>query len=195
MAQFLNEALSSSVDDLPAILESAKQLTDFWPTLKMKLYAEPELVSNSPAACHLLASAFEHDSVVDLSPFTLSIEGIERILLLKSHLKSLTTLSLSGNQFVDEITLQEILTKYPGLRILQLLNTPQLKLETKVAMARTANQLQILDVSLLFYVLFPRSQSDFSKMHDCFTYQRRLYTFLTSSKKPTLTQIPNRRNY
>jgi len=146
MTQLLDQALLSSVEQLPAILESASQLADFWPTLKSKLYDEPEFVPNSPGKCYLLSSAIKHDSVVDLSPFNLPIKDINQILL-ESNLDALTTLSLSGNRFVDEQTLRNILTKYPKIKSLHLLNTPRLNLETKIALARMTKITELMDVS------------------------------------------------
>jgi hypothetical protein len=145
MKQFLDKALSSSVDLLPSVLESANLLPDFWPSLKTKLYSEPDVVSKSPVACQLLASVLEHESVIDLSPFNLSLEGLDQILL-KSTLDSLATLSLSGNLFIDETTLRTILATYPHLKNLHLLNTPQLQFGTKMSLARTA-KVELLDVS------------------------------------------------
>lgn len=148
MTILIDEALSSPVEELPKILESAKLLTDFWPVMRAKLYAEPEGVSRSPAAMKLLSFVIEHDSVVDLSPFQLPPEEIRQTLL-DSNLDNVKTLSLSGNGYIDENTLKDILTKHPALECLHLLNTPQLELKIKLDLARRFNLSEMLDTELL----------------------------------------------
>jgi len=80
MVKVLNEAIAGSIADLPQIIEKAKRLSDFWPTMKSRLYAKPSIVSNSPAACQLLAIALENESTIDLSPFQLSADQITMVL-------------------------------------------------------------------------------------------------------------------
>jgi hypothetical protein len=81
MVKVINEALSSSVDDLLPIIQNVKHLSDFWPSVKSKLYGEPGLFSDSSAASKLLSFALENESTIDLSPFKLSESQARQILL------------------------------------------------------------------------------------------------------------------
>jgi hypothetical protein len=56
---------------------------------------------------------------------------------------------LSGNGYLDDKTLEDILIKYPNLKCLHLLDTPQLELKTKLDLARKAKTLELWDTDLL----------------------------------------------
>lgn len=152
MAKVINEALSSSVDDLLPIIQNIKRLSNFWPSVKPILYWEPGLVSDSSAASKLLSFALENEPTIDLSPFKLS-ESQARQILLEGPIKSdsVTAMSLSGNLSIQEELMREIPNVYSNVGHLQLLNAPQLSLDIKLNLVRGAQITEMLTTELLLH--------------------------------------------
>lgn len=150
LRKLLDEAFSSSIEDLPPIIECAELLSDFWASVKSKAYAQPETLSKSPAACLLLGNALnalKDDATIDLSPFDLP-EHLIRVVLSEISPTALTTLSLSGNQGIGENFVRKILAGYPNIGSLHLLNTPQIPLNIKVDLVKGTKVSQLLDSEL-----------------------------------------------
>jgi hypothetical protein len=148
LAKVLNEACTCSINDLHAVIESAKLLSVFWPAVKSKLYKEPKLVSQFPAACQLLTMVLENEATIDLSPFDLSAEQIHQILLERpSQSREVTSLNLSG-KLLDEDLFRKVLASSPSIRTLYLLDTPHIPLRTKFSLLQGTRVSELYDSEL-----------------------------------------------
>ncbi|KUJ11178.1 uncharacterized protein LY89DRAFT_239168 [Mollisia scopiformis] len=143
-------AFSTSLDNLPVLLDSARKLPDFWPTLKARIYSLPHLIVDSATAGQLLRTVLKDERTIDLSPFPLSEEQVSQILCHDSmNESSLIILSLSGNQNIRETLLSEILDRHKALEELHLLNTPQIPLQTKLELMSRVEGIMLMDSELL----------------------------------------------
>lgn len=66
-----------------------------------------------------------------------------------SKLSKLRVLNLSGNKHLTDKLLQKIIVRYPDLSTLYLLNTPQIPLQTKLAIISGSKITDFLDTALL----------------------------------------------
>ncbi|KAF7940391.1 uncharacterized protein EAE98_000518 [Botrytis deweyae] len=185
LVKVLNSAIASSPSELPQILERASLLSDFYPTAKSKLYADPTDVSNSASARRILGSILRREDTIDLGPFELSTEQISEVLEEASKdPKDVISLSFSGNLNITESFLKEILIKFPRLETLYLLNTPQISLERKIGLLR-GTTIQLYDTELL---ALPFVKKDDGMMHGFNKFEPRLIP-LYGYIKPVINQM------
>ena len=118
--------------------------------MKLNLYASPAKFSNSETATQLLTKAIGQDTVLDVSPFRLTISQIERVLIYRPlETPTLTSLNLSGNSGLTTGLLEKILQQQPNLATLYLLNTPQISLQCKLSLVEGTKIREYLDTDLL----------------------------------------------
>lgn len=172
--KLLAEVCRGSVHDLIPIIEIAKLLPDFFPAIRRKFYAKPEIVSGSLAGCHLLGVALLGKSSIDLSRFQLSAMEVNEILRsADAESNAIQLLSLSGNRLLLEEDLKHTLAENPGIRTLHLLNTPQIPLERKLEIVKNANILELLDSIMLAYPFaFPFIEDAPPELGFSFNYQK-----------------------
>ncbi|KUJ09812.1 uncharacterized protein LY89DRAFT_724201 [Mollisia scopiformis] len=152
LQQVIEEAFSTSTTQLPDLLKSVEDKSQFWRALIAQVYSTPTLVERSLTASTLLRTAFRNKRTVDLSPFSLNEEQIFEILCRGTKKTRIHTLSLSGNQKLNEKLLEDILSRHQSLEVVHLLNTPQIRLETKLSVFRDHNKTTstyFLDTELL----------------------------------------------
>ncbi|ESZ98569.1 hypothetical protein SBOR_1019 [Sclerotinia borealis F-4128] len=154
LAKVLKSAIDSPSSELPRIIEFASLLSDFYPTAKSKLYANPTVVSTSASARRLLNTIFKKESTIDLGPFDLTTEQILEVLEeVSNNPRDVVSLSFSGNLNITEEFLRGILIKFSRLEFLYLLNTPQIPLTKKIELLRgTATQLYDTELLALPFV-------------------------------------------
>jgi len=123
--RLVDESLQNTDPDLSWTAE-AELLSDFFPTVKARIYSEPTLLA-SPVAKALLLKAIEHEQEVDLSPFQdLSMDDI---LSITSRLsKEIKSLSLSGTNVTAELL--ALLAENPSICKIYVLDAPNLQLQS-----------------------------------------------------------------
>jgi hypothetical protein len=112
----VDAAFSTSMEQLPKVLQIVKNKPDFWSILLTHVYSTPSLITSSSTTSSLLHTAFKNQDTMDLSPFDLNEDQIREIDGKTRERKNLYTLSLSGNQNLHEDLLRDILSCHTSSR-------------------------------------------------------------------------------
>lgn len=138
------------LEDFDCLIEARDTFPDFEQKLRQALYSKPSLATNSRFVGRLLELIVANDDIVDLSPFRLPETQLALILCGSARrTKDITTLNLSGNQYIRATLLDQILAYNPRIKSLFMLNTPQIELGIKLELIRRSNVDSFMDSELL----------------------------------------------
>ncbi|KAI9647576.1 hypothetical protein NHQ30_003961 [Ciborinia camelliae] len=146
--KLLSEFPKNSVKELTAVMDSGNLLPDLPPALELAILSTPAIITSSAAARHIFSQMLEAKKSIDLGPFDLSPEHIFEVLKLSKKAGVLKTLSLCGNQKIDDIFLVKLIHDFPSLESLYLLDTPQIPLAKKIQIFRDQQGLELFDSDL-----------------------------------------------
>lgn len=148
MEKFLDEIFNCPIKELPARIERATLLPDFRPALKSAIFSRPKILANSAAARYLFSQILETEERIDLGLFELLPNHITQVLEQPKKSGVLKTLSLCGNQRINDASLVKLINDFPNLRSLYLLDTPQIPLASKIKILRDQEFLELFDTDL-----------------------------------------------
>ncbi|CAG8953740.1 hypothetical protein HYFRA_00006630 [Hymenoscyphus fraxineus] len=165
MDKVFDELLMCTHEELKAMLSTATLLSDFWPTVKSKLFNNPILFHLGPdkgfGAVRLLLYALEHEETIDLCPCQLTTDQLEYFLISgPMRLQNLKILNLSGSRHLTEGLLRKIILNHTNLTTLYLLNTPHIPLQTKLGTLKGSGITEFLDSKLLSFAFIGAPEAE-----------------------------------
>ena len=168
------------------ILERAGLLSDFLPTIKGRIFENPESALQSPGSLPLLKTVIQGNLSIDLSPLNLTAKQLTQLLVEGGVNTNVTTLSLSGNLHLSAALLENILTNHPNLRTLYILNTSQIPLNTKLSLVKntaitTLYTSELFDAPFIFFSTKERNGEQWPLAHP--------YSFPLSYCRSPVSQI------
>ena len=125
------ETLLDSPEADSSLMDEAGALTDFLPELKAKICDRAPTMKWSPYHLDLLYQALQNETVVDLSPLTnVSAKDLAVVVGKLSRNGKMNILNLSNRPDISLEDLRHIIGNVPDLRVLCLLEMPQIPLQS-----------------------------------------------------------------
>ena len=114
-----------------SLMDEAELLTDFLPRLKDKIYERAPTMKWSPYHLDLLCQALQNEAVVDLTPLTnVPAKDLAVVVEKLSRNGKMNILNLSNRPDISLEDLRHIIGTVPNLRVLCLLEMPQIPLQS-----------------------------------------------------------------
>ena len=123
--------LLDSPQENSSLMDEAEFLTDFLPRLKDKIYERAPTMKWSPYHLDLLCQALQNEAVVDLTPLTnVPAKDLAVVVEKLSRNGKMNILNLSNRPDIGVDDLRHIIGTVPNLRVLCLLEMPQIPLQS-----------------------------------------------------------------